>query len=101
MQVRSGPSDARQTVNFSLGYFALKGLDSRVDDDVLLNDLQNAEPLLFEVNDFNNVTFGGEYLFGISRIFEAGVGAGYYQRTVHSVYRERHACRRRRDRRRT
>ena len=86
VQVHSGPSDARQTLNFSLGYFVLKGLDSRVDDDVLLNDLQNAEPLLFEVNDFNNVTFGGEYLFGINRYLEAGVGVNYYQRTVHSIF---------------
>ena len=86
VQVHSGPSDARQTVNFSLGYFALKGLESRVDDDVLLNDLQNAEPLLFEVNDFNNVTFGGEYLIGFAHYFEAGVGVGYYQRTVPSVF---------------
>jgi hypothetical protein len=86
VQVHSGPSDARQTLNFSLGYFVLKGLDSRVDDDVLLNDLQNAEPLLFEVNDFNNVTFGGEYLFGLNRYLEAGVGVNYYQRTVHSIF---------------
>jgi hypothetical protein len=85
-QVRSGPSDAKQTLNFSLGYFALKGLDSRVDDDVLLNDLQNGEPLFFEVKDFNSVTFGGEYLIGFARNFEAGVGVGYYQRTVPSVY---------------
>jgi hypothetical protein len=85
-QVHSGPSDARQTLNFNLGYFALKGLDSRVDDDVLLNDLQNGEPLFFEVKDFNNVTFGGEYLIGFARNFEAGVGVGYYQRTVQSVF---------------
>jgi opacity protein-like surface antigen len=85
-QVSSGPSDSRQTVNFNIGYFALKGLDSRVADDVLLAELQNAQPLLFEVKDFNYVTFGGEYLFGFANNFEAGVGLGYYQHTVPSVY---------------
>ena len=48
----STKSDNKQTVNFTMGYFALKGLDSRVDDDVLFNELQSAQPLLFEVKDF-------------------------------------------------
>jgi opacity protein-like surface antigen len=85
-QVSSSAADAKQTLNFSLGYFALRGLDARSDDDVLLNELQSAQPLLFEVNDFNFVTFGGEYLIGFGGAFEAGVGVGYYQRTVPSVY---------------
>jgi len=85
-QVSSSPADGNNTVNFTIGYFALKGLDSRVSDDVLLGDLQNGQPLLFEVKDFNNATFGGEYLFGVGRNFEAGVGLGFYQRTVPSVY---------------
>jgi opacity protein-like surface antigen len=85
-QVSSSSSSGAQTVNFSIGYFALKGLDGRVEDDVLLNDLQNGQPLLFEIKDFNSVTFGAEYLFGIGSNFEAGVGLGYAQRTVPSVY---------------
>jgi opacity protein-like surface antigen len=85
-QVGSSTSEANQTVNFSIGYFALKGLDSRVADDVLLNDLQNQQPLLFEIKDFNSATFGAEYLFGIGSHFEAGVGVGYAQRSVPSVY---------------
>ncbi len=79
-------SDSKQTINFTIGYFALKGLDSRVEDDVLLNELQSAQPLLFEVKDFNSATFGAEYLVGIASHFEAGVGVGYSQRTVPSVY---------------
>jgi len=88
-QIRQVSSSAggTQTVNFSIGYFALKGLDSRVDDDVLLNELQNAQPLVFEIKDFNSATFGGEYLVGVGSHFEAGVGVGYSQRTVPSVYR--------------
>jgi hypothetical protein len=81
----SSSSDGNQTVNFSIGYFALKGLDSRTTDDVLLNELQNGQPLLFEVKDFNSATVGGEYLIGFGA-FEAGVGLGFYQRTVPSVY---------------
>jgi hypothetical protein len=84
--VHSSPAEAPNTIDFSIGYFVLKGLDSRVNDDVLLGDLQNGQPLLFEVNDFNGVTFGGEYLLGIGRNLEAGFGVGYYQNTVHSVY---------------
>jgi outer membrane protein W len=82
----SSASDSRQTVNFTVGYFALKGLDSRVNDDVLLADLQNAQPLLFEVRDFNSVPVGGEYLLAVNRHVEAGVGIAFSQRTVHSVY---------------
>src|SRR4029078_2840269 len=71
---------------FSLGYFAMKGLDSRVEGDVLFNNLQNGQPLLFEINDFNRFVFGGEDLIGNGSNFEAGVGLGYTQRTVPSVY---------------
>ncbi len=85
-QVSSSPADGNNTVNFTIGYFALKGLDSRVKDDVLLGDLQNGQPLLFEVKDFNGAAIGGEYLIGIGSNFEAGVGLGFYQRTVPSVY---------------
>ena len=85
-QVSSTRSDGNQTINFNIGYFALKGLDGRVAGDVLLNDLQNGEPLLFEVRDFNFATFGAEYLIGLTSNLEAGVGLGYYQRTVPTVY---------------
>jgi opacity protein-like surface antigen len=85
-QVGSASSGSKQTINFTIGYFALKGLDSRVNDDVLLNELQSAQPLLFEVKDFNSAIVGGEYLVGVSSNFEAGIGVGFSQRTVPSVY---------------
>lgn len=92
-QVSSSGSDSNQTVNFTIGYFALKGLDTRVADDVLLNELTNPglvngtpQPLLFQVKDFNGAVFSGEYLIGFGRHVEAGVGVGFYQRTVPSVY---------------
>jgi hypothetical protein len=84
----SSASDAPSTVNFTIGYFALKGLESRVTDDVLLNDIQNEHPLLFEVKDFNSATFGVEYLLGIGTNFEAGVGVGFTQRTVPTIYED-------------
>jgi hypothetical protein len=42
--------------------------------------------LLFEVKDFNGPAVTGEWLVGISDFLEVGVGAGFYQRTVPSVY---------------
>lgn len=81
--VRVTGSDTRQAIGFNLGYFAVRGVDSRVDDDVLLADLND---LAFEVGDFSGFTFGGEYLFGINEYFEVGAGLDYYQREVTSVY---------------
>ena len=85
-QVRTSSSSGSQTINFNIGYFALRGLDSRVSGDVLLADLQNQFPLDFVIKDFNNATFGGEYLLGVGSHFEAGLGLGFYQRTVTSAY---------------
>lgn len=87
-QVGTSSSVGNSTVNFNIGYLGLKGIDSRVDDDVLVNDLLSLHPLLFEIEDFNGPTFGGEYLFGIGSRFEAGVGVGFAQRTVDSIYRD-------------
>jgi hypothetical protein len=83
---RVSRSDAKQGIDFTIGYFALKGLDSRVSSDALLGDLQSSEPLLFQVKDFNGAVFGGDWLVSLGRNVEASVGLGYYQRTVPSVY---------------
>jgi opacity protein-like surface antigen len=85
-QVGSSSSDRRSTVNFSIGYFALKGLDSRVADDVIAGDLVNEHPLLFQVKDLNSAVVGGEYLYGVGRNIDVGVGLAFSQRTVPSVY---------------
>jgi opacity protein-like surface antigen len=76
----------RNSVSFNIGYFSVRGEDSRADGDVLVADLSSAEALDFDVKDFNGATFGGEWLFAVSDYLEAGVGAGFYQRTVPSVY---------------
>jgi hypothetical protein len=83
---RVSRSDSTQAIDFTIGYFALRGLDSRVGSDALLGDLQSSEPLLFEVKDFNGAVMGGDWLLSIGRNLEAGVGLGYYQRTVPSIY---------------
>lgn len=85
-QVSRSPSTSRNGLEFSLGYFGLKGIESRDSDDVIFGDLVNDEPLLFEVNDLNRATFGGQYLFAASRHVEVGVGLGFSQRTISTVY---------------
>jgi hypothetical protein len=77
-------SEHRQAIGFTLGGFFPKGEDSRVEGDVLFRDL---DELLFEVKDFTGGSVSGEWLFALGDFAEAGVGAGFYQRTVPSVYR--------------
>ena len=90
--VTSAPAQAQdQGFSISLGYFAPRGEESRVSGDVLnanrcFDTVSLCEPLLFDVGDFGGATVGGEYLIGIGQYVEAGVGAGFYQRTVPSIY---------------
>lgn len=78
-----GVASAQQSVSFNIGYFTLRGVDSRPTDDVLVQDLNYHA---FDVKDFNGATVGGEWLVPVGQLFEVGVGAGYYKRTVPSVY---------------
>jgi opacity protein-like surface antigen len=77
-------SDSRQAIGFNLGYFAVKGEDSRDEDDVIFRDLDS---LIFDIGDFNGATFGGEWLLALSDYIEVGAGVSFYQRTVPSIYR--------------
>src|SRR5580765_7648768 len=80
-------SYAQQSLNFSFGGFVPKGERSRDDNDVLVNNLCCIEnPLAFNVGDFHGGTFGVEYLVGLGEFFDAGLGVGYYKRSVPSVY---------------
>ena len=83
-RVSSSASEHRQAVGVTVGGFLLKGEDSRADGDVLFADL---ESLAFDIKDFNGATVSGEWLVGLSNYLEAGVSAGFYQRSVPSVYR--------------
>ena len=88
----AGPAAAQdQAVSFNVGYFALRGVDSRAGGDVLnanrcIDTTFACEPLLFDVKDFNNATVGAEWVVGLGDFFEAGAGIGFYQRTVPTVY---------------
>src|SRR3954471_16274787 len=53
------PAQAQQTLNFTFGYFTVKGEDARVDRDILTTNLNS---FVFDVSDFNSATVGGEYL---------------------------------------
>jgi hypothetical protein len=83
VQVSRG--DSRQSIGFTIGGFFPRGTDGRDNDDTLLADLND---LAFEINDFRNVTFGGEYLFALGNYLEGGIGASYYQKSVSTVYRD-------------
>lgn len=76
-------------VNF--GYFSLKGQDSRVDGDILnaercIDTTFACEPLLFQVEDFDNGTVSADWVVGLGDYFEATAGIGYYQETTPSIY---------------
>ena len=77
--------DSRNAIGFNIGYFALKGEDSRGEDDVIFRDLDS---LLFDIKDFNGASFGAEWLLGVTDYIEVGAGISYYQRTVPSIYRD-------------
>jgi opacity protein-like surface antigen len=81
---RVSPSDHRQAIGISVGGFFVRGLDSRDANDTILADHSS---LAFDIKDFNNVSVGGEWLVGLGDYLEAGVGAGFYQKSVPTVYR--------------
>ena len=73
----------QQSVTFNLGYFAVRGEDARISDDVLV---ENLDLFAFRLGDFNNASAGAEWLLGLGEYLEAGVGLGFYRRTVASTY---------------
>ena len=77
------PADAQQTLNFSLGYFSVRGEDARVAGDVIT---ENRDVLVFDVDDFSGATVGVEWLVPLGEYFEAGAGVGFSRRTVSSIY---------------
>ena len=76
---------AQQTLNFSLGYFTVRGEDARVEGDVLIED---RELFLFDFSDFNTMSIGGEWLAPLGDYFEAGAGIGLTTRGVDTIYDE-------------
>jgi|SRR5688572_15864186 hypothetical protein len=83
MLTTAGEAAAQQTLNFSLGYFAVRGEDARVDGDVVN---ANRTFLAFDVSDFNSASVGAEWLVPLGEFLEAGAGISFTRRTVASVY---------------
>ena len=79
------PAFAQQSVTLSAGRFAVKGFDSRVDHDVLL---ENLNIFAFRLRDFNGGSIGGSWDLSLGDRLEVSLGLGYYQRTVPSVYHD-------------
>ena len=82
------PAAAQQTLNFSLGYFTVRGEDARVEGDIL-NEHRGAEAtLVYDIKDFNGASVGAEWLVPLGRFLEAGAGVSFTRRTVPSVYED-------------
>ena len=81
-------ASAQQSVNFYMGGFVPTSADARGDiSGGLSNDVlvRNQEFLSFHIKDFDGVTFGGEWLVPLHDNFEAGLGLGFFQESVHAV----------------
>jgi hypothetical protein len=85
VMVCAAPAAAQQTLNFSVGLFTPKGFDARVRGDVLT---ANRTFLLFDVDEFNGPSVGGEWLLPIGRFVEGGAGLSFTRRTVASIYED-------------
>src|SRR5262245_35183751 len=82
-------ASAQQSVTWFIGGFVPRAGDSRQIDDVLVQNLLLRHPLVFEVSDCHNVTVGGEWLVAIGNNLEAGLGVGFYQKSVPTINRDR------------
>ena len=79
----AAPARAQQSVTLTAGQFAVNGYDSRIDRDVLL---ENLNVFAFRLDDFNGGTVGASWDLALGDHLEVSLGLGYYQRTVPSNY---------------
>lgn len=92
----SADAQTVQSVQFGGGWFWPKGESGRVTGDVLVANLNQpvviapdiTTSLDFEVGDFGAWSTFGEWNIAFNRYIEAGAGIGFYQKTVHSRYRD-------------
>ena len=73
----------QSSLSLNLGRFAVRGEDTRIADDVIATNLGL---FAFGLDEFNNASIGAEWLIGFGDYVEAGLGVGFYQQTVLSVY---------------
>jgi hypothetical protein len=80
---------AQQTLNFSFGYFAVRGEDARVEGDILNNHRGAGQAaLVYDISDFSGPVLGAEWLVPLGTYFEAGAGVSFSRQTVPSVYED-------------
>ncbi|HEY7289002.1 MAG TPA: hypothetical protein VH583_04125 [Vicinamibacterales bacterium] len=83
-------ASAQQSVDFYMGGFVPTSMSSRGVDDVLFQNSSFLSTLNstngIDLDQFNNFTFGGDYLVALGHYFEAGGGIGFYQKTVTTTY---------------
>jgi outer membrane protein W len=86
----AAPAMAQQTLSLNVGWFSVRGVADRVPGDTITENLFAESPyaLSYRMSDFDNVTYGGEWLFPLGEFFEGGVGVSYYAQTVPSYYRD-------------
>jgi hypothetical protein len=73
----------QQTVNFTIGGFVPRSEEARVTGDVLS---ENRTFLVFDLDEFNSLSTGVEWLFPIGRFVEGGAGVSFTGATVPTVY---------------
>lgn len=98
--VAAVPASAQvvHSISFGVGMFTPRSIDNRATGDVWVADLTQpaidpADPnttssLLFDIKDFRSWPVSGEWHIAFGPHVELGVGAGYTNQTVHSVYRD-------------
>ena len=86
-----------QSLQFGVGGFFPRNLDSRVAGDVWVANLNQPDvagfpgttaSLAFDPDSFHGWTIFGEWSLGFRNRFELGVGASHYSQTAHSFYRD-------------
>ena len=81
--VHTPVASAQQQISFSVGGFSPRSEDARASGDVLV---KNLDFLAFRISDFSAPLIGAEYLVGLGDNFDAGLGVGFFQRSVPTVY---------------
>ena len=78
----------QQSLSLNVGWFSPTRTADRVGGDTLVANLFATSPyaLGFRISDFDNTTFGADWLFPLGDYWEAGVGVSYYAKTVPSFY---------------
>ncbi len=71
------------SLSLNLGRFWVQGADTRIYDDVIY---ENLGLFAFDLEQFNSVSVGADWLLGAGDYMELGFGIAFTQQTVPSVY---------------